>query len=303
MDILGDNSPALFEHSLGCCEGCNIKKIVQPVEDSKVQIEILKTVIELEALEIKSITEKKILNFLKGVPNDIISKGNNNIEAKLSDGSIYGSFKKGLSREVPSVAVKQCLARDYLESNFYVYARIAFHKVNVSTKGKSLISNPGDLDLPNPVFVCKFINKVMHEKVQTQIGESTSSQPQKIVEHMLHNPTVPILTADQYRLLGFRHDHWKLLYTPNVENVEGYPRGGKDDFMWFDLAISKKTPVKPLTKNVSVRHTNEELIKELVFMKARCNSVKKCSNNSCNYVCSPQKVVNQCSKHGETAGG
>ena len=72
--------------------------------------------------------------------------------------------------------------------------------------------------------------------------------------------------------------------------------------MWLDLTLSKKTPVKPLRKQVSVRYSNEEVIKELVFMKARCNSVKKCSNNGCSYVCSSQKVVNHCSKHGETAG-
>ena len=79
MAALDDTSAAVSDHSQGCCEGCNMKISVQTVqrlgEPQTIQLDILKAVGEMEDLDIHSITEKKTINFLKGVPEDIISIG------------------------------------------------------------------------------------------------------------------------------------------------------------------------------------------------------------------------------------
>ena len=124
MSELDDFSEPSFTHPLECCDGCNVMQygsdFIDDYENNSV-LNVLTAWVELNKIGISPITENKLIGYLKGCFSELVK---NNAEFMQTPNlKAFGAEKekKDLSAKLLSIIFKQCVAKQWLISDFFTF--------------------------------------------------------------------------------------------------------------------------------------------------------------------------------------
>ena len=124
MSELDDFSEPSFTHPLGCCDGCNVmlycSDFIDDYENNSV-LNVLTAWAELNKIGISPTTEKKLIGYLKGRISDLMKHNAEFMQTPSLKAFGAKIEKKGLSVKLLSVIFKQCVAKQWLISDFFTY--------------------------------------------------------------------------------------------------------------------------------------------------------------------------------------
>ena len=307
MRLFNDSAEVIVKPGVPCCTSCRVVGEMPKDDASRSIAQILQALLDLEELEVKCVSESKLIAWVEG------SQTKKSIEwwEKMSGTHWKEAFQRfqsfgnlNMKNSSHRGLIRQMIAEGFLDQ---VFLRSVFHGksqtinrlLTASDRGRNFLQKQDvAVFLPDPAIVETMLLRKPKQK-NTRISPAQDEVGRQIIPKIksllsTSSDWTALTRKEQFQFLGYHHNTATLLHVRNVMEAPGTPlRRNVEHFLWDDINLSKCPSHPQVTVDISG--------KKYIIRKAKCKGVKKCGKDGCSYTMSTKFHSNKCIRHEDTS--